>query len=53
MTIHCYAGAKAAGSRFYIHARNIAAAVVFLMQRGKCGEKYNISGEREVSNLEI
>ncbi len=51
--IHSYPGAKEAGTRFYIHGRNIAAAVVFLMQKGKTGEKYNISGEREVSNLEI
>lgn len=51
--IHSYPGGKEAGTRFYIHGRNIAAAVVFLMQKGKTGEKYNISGEREVSNLEI
>jgi dTDP-glucose 4,6-dehydratase len=27
------------GSRFYIHARNIAAAVLFLLERGQVGEK--------------
>lgn len=41
------------GSRFYIHARNISDAVLFLIKNGKCGEKYNISGEREMSNLEL
>lgn len=51
--IHCYPDKKTAGTRFYIHGRNIAAAVLFLIKNGKIGEKYNISGEREVSNLEM
>jgi dTDP-glucose 4,6-dehydratase len=41
------------GSRFYIHARNIAAALLFLLEKGKTGEKYNIVGEKEVDNLEL
>jgi len=41
------------GSRFYIHIRNIAAAVLFLINKGKIGELYHITGEREVSNLEM
>jgi dTDP-glucose 4,6-dehydratase len=32
------------GSRFYIHARNISDAVLFLIKNGKLGDKYNISG---------
>lgn len=51
--IHSYPDKKTAGTRFYIHGRNIAAAVLFLIKNGKIGEKYNISGEREVSNLEM
>lgn len=51
--IHSYPNKQASGTRFYIHARNIAAAVMFLIQNGTTGEKYNISGEREVSNLEM
>lgn len=51
--IHSYPDKKKAGSRFYIHARNISAAVVFLMENGEIGEKYNIVGEREVDNLEL
>jgi dTDP-glucose 4,6-dehydratase len=39
------------GTRFYIHARNIAAAVLFLIKNGKIGELYHITGEKEVSNL--
>ena len=51
--IHSYPDKKTPGTRFYIHGRNIANAVLFLIKNGKIGEKYNISGEKEVSNLEI
>ena len=51
--IHSYPDKKQSGTRFYIHGRNIANAVLFLIKNGKLGEKYNISGEREVSNLEM
>ena len=51
--IHAYPDKKTSGTRFYIHARNIAAAVLFLIQNGQIGEKYNISCEKEVSNLEM
>jgi len=51
--IHSYPDKKTSGTRFYIHARNIAEAVLFLIKNGEIGEKYNISGEREVSNLEM
>jgi dTDP-glucose 4,6-dehydratase len=51
--IHSYPDKKTSGTRFYIHGRNIAAAVMFLITNGTIGEKYNISGEKEVSNLEM
>ena len=51
--IHSYPDKNTSGTRFYIHARNISEAVLFLIKNGKIGEKYNISGEREVSNLEM
>lgn len=51
--IHSYPDKKTSGTRFYIHGRNIAAAVLFLIKNGKNGEKYNITGEKEVSNLEM
>jgi len=51
--IHSYPDKKRAGSRFYIHSRNIAAAVLFLIKNGKLGEKYNVVGEKEVDNLEM
>lgn len=51
--IHSYPDKITSGTRFYIHARNIADAVLFLINNGIIGEKYNISGEKEVSNLEL
>jgi dTDP-glucose 4,6-dehydratase len=41
------------GTRFYIHARNVAQAVEFIMEKGVSGEKYNIVGELEVDNLQL
>ena len=51
--IHSYPNKELSGTRFYIHGRNISAAVLFLINNGEIGEKYNISGEKEVSNLEM
>ena len=51
--IHSYPDKLTSGSRFYIHARNIAAAVLFLITNGTIGESYNLTGEREISNLEM
>lgn len=51
--IHSYPNKEQSGTRFYIHGRNIAAAVLFLIKNGTLGEKYNIAGEKEVSNLEM
>ena len=41
------------GSRFYIHARNIADSVMFLIENGSIGELYNVTGEKEVDNLQM
>jgi dTDP-glucose 4,6-dehydratase len=51
--IHTYPDGKTPGSRFYIHGRNIADAVLFLTHNGQPGEIYNITGEEEVSNLDV
>ena len=51
--IHSYPDRTRSGTRFYIHARNIAAGVLFLIQNGKVGEAYNLTGEKEISNLEM
>jgi dTDP-glucose 4,6-dehydratase len=51
--IHCYPGCEKAGTRFYIHALHVASAVMFLLENAIIGEKYNITGEQEVDNLEL
>ena len=53
VAIHSNAEKTQSGSRFYIHARNTAAAILFLIEKGYTGEKYNIVGEKEVSNLQM
>ena len=51
--IHADKLCQTPGSRFYIHARNVAHAVEFVVAQGFHGEKFNIVGEREVNNLEL
>jgi dTDP-glucose 4,6-dehydratase len=53
VTIHSNADRTKAGSRFYIHARNVAEAMLFLIENHNDGDKYNIVGEKEVDNLEL
>lgn len=53
VTVHADRKRQTPGSRFYIHARNVASAVLFLLKHGVAGEKYNVVGEREVNNLEL
>jgi dTDP-glucose 4,6-dehydratase len=53
VTIHANKNKTKSGSRYYIHARNVCDALLFLTDKGKTGEKYNIVGEREISNLEL
>lgn len=51
--IHTEADGITPGSRFYIHVSNICSATLFILKNGTIGEKYNIRGEKEVSNLEL
>jgi dTDP-glucose 4,6-dehydratase len=51
--VHANADRTASGSRFYIHARNVADAILFLLRASEVRQKYNIVGEREVSNEEM
>lgn len=41
------------GSRKYLHARDHADALDFLITNGRRGERYNVVGAEEVSNLDI
>lgn len=54
--VHADETRTVSGSRFYIHARNVATAMNFLLDNpppGWVGDKYNIVGEKEVDNLEM
>lgn len=50
------------GSRYYLHARNLADAVLFLLRRGQLAsyagganrpDRWHVVGEREITNLEM
>lgn len=54
VTIHADASRTRPGSRFYIHASDVAEALRFLIYYYFVpGDKFNIVGEREVNNLEL
>ena len=53
VTIHGDGSRKQAGRRSYIHCRNVASGVHWLLTRYEQREKYNIVGEQEISNLEL
>jgi len=41
------------GRRHYVHARNVSAACLFLIDKAELGERYNLVGQMELDNLEI
>lgn len=41
------------GSRFYIHCRNLANALMFIFENIEHREIYHVVGEKEVSNLDL
>lgn len=41
------------GSRYYNHASNVAAALLFILEKGEVGERYNIPGGVKKDNLEM
>ena len=51
--IHSDAACENPGSRSYIHARNVADAILYILKIGVIGEGYNIMGEKEINNLEM
>lgn len=61
ITIHANADKTKSGTRFYLHARNIAQAIHFILTEtdelvdsidSNIG-RFNVVGEREISNLEL
>lgn len=62
VTLHAYPGCQVAGSRFYLHARNHADAVLFLLNNvdpplyskgDSLPGRFNIVGDKEVDNLSM
>lgn len=59
VTIHANKDKTKAGSRFYIHARNVANGYQHLIDMieegdfGTVGQDFHITGEKEVDNLEL
>lgn len=51
--IHSNPDCSKPGSRFYIHARNVSSAILYILKHGKLSEKYNITEDVELDNLEI
>lgn len=51
--IHIDPKTKKPGSRHWIHARNVSASILFLTDKSKDGEKYNIVPKTELNNLEV
>lgn len=43
--------ATAIGSRYWIHCRNTASAIFYLLERGVAGQSYNVVGFDELTNL--
>ena len=52
ITLYWDEATKAYSSRCWIHARNVADAVLFLIEKGVVGDKYNVIGERR-TNYEL
>lgn len=53
VTIHADPTCTIPGSRFYLHASDAAAGLVFALGKAEIGQRYNIVGEREVNNLDL
>ncbi len=51
--IHADKTRTISGTRYWIHCRNVADAILFLINKAVPREKYNIVGEKEVSNLDL
>lgn len=53
ITIHANSDCTKAGSRHYINTQDVAEAVMFIMENGVSGEKYNVVGKEETDNLAL
>jgi len=51
--VHAYPDKVRSGSRFYLHCRSFSDAILFAMRRGSPIRSLHVSGDREVTNLEL
>lgn len=51
--IYCDNSGKKSGSRSYIYADDVTRGLLIILNKGKIGEKYNIEGMKEITNLKI
>lgn len=51
--IHANKECTEAGKRHYINTSDVADGVMFLLENGVKGDKYNLVGERELDNLQL
>ena len=51
--IHSNPDRTEAGTRYYIHARMVADAIRFILERGVHGDSYNITTDTEIDNLKM
>lgn len=51
--IHADSTKTIPGSRFWIHARNVSDALLFLLKKAEQRQRYNLVGEQEIDNLEM
>jgi dTDP-glucose 4,6-dehydratase len=51
--IHANKDCSQAGRRHYLNTTDLCEGVLFLMEKGISGQKYNLVGEREVDNLQL
>lgn len=53
VTVHANKDRTKAGTRHYISNDDVASAVLFLLEHGQPGEKYNVVGPEETDNLTL
>jgi len=53
LQIHADAAKARSGTRFYLHCRNFASALQFMIERTFTVPKVHVVGEREISNLDL
>lgn len=53
LPIHASPDLKKSGTRFYLHCRNFAAALGFMMNQDNVPPKVHVVGEKELSNLDL